>query len=110
MAILTVAIWFYCRRMDIKALVFNQILRFLESTLLNVIAIKLNQYFVAMSTKCCDIVAIKMANSKVARNYVRGCFDDRVHFQSYTNKYACNLENIMLDLCCSFVAISLYLA
>ena len=74
MAILTVAIWYCCRRMDIKALVFNQILRFLESTLLNVIAIKLNQYFVAMSTKCCDIVAIKMANSEGARNHCSWLF------------------------------------
>ena len=60
-AILAVAVWYWCSRMGIEVLFFNQILRFSDSQLLMDLAMYANQYFVAISTECCEIVAIKTA-------------------------------------------------
>ena len=60
-AILAVAIWYWCSPMGIEVLFFNQILRFLDSQLLMDLAMYVNQSFVAISTECCEIVAIKTA-------------------------------------------------
>ena len=67
LAIFAVAILYQCSKTAIEFLFHYQILRFFHRTFLVNVAMYQNQHIVAKIPKCCQNVAMKMANFEMAR-------------------------------------------
>ena len=67
LAIFAVAMLYHCSKTVIEFLFHYQILRFFHSKFLLIVAMYQNQHIVAKIPKCCQNVAMKMANFEMER-------------------------------------------